>query len=130
MIYLLFLLLNTLQESNFCVYYRAMAPRKANVMLNANVEFIHNKKAIGRGKVVKVSNLDVLHGSRLPKGCYGVAVNNIYEGKDAPLPHPVPMEDDITSLKAALNTIVAWPKDDLVIFCLSKVFKNVNNLIT
>ena len=88
-----------------------MAPCKVNVMLNANVEFIHNKKAIERGKV---SNLDVLHGSRLPEGCYRVAVNSIYEGKDAPLPHPVPMEDDITSLKAALNTIVAWLKEDLV----------------
>ena len=106
LIYFLFLVLNTLQESNFCLYCRAMAPGKVNVMLNANVEFIYNKKAIERGKVVKVSNLYVLHGSMLPKGCYGVAVNSIYEGKDAPLSHPVPMEDDITSLKAALNTIV------------------------
>ena len=109
-IYLEILLLHILQESIFYFYDRAMGPRKVNVMLNANVEFIHNNKAIGRGKVVKVSNLDVLHGSRLPKGCYGVAVNYIYEGKDAPLPHPMPMENDITSLKAALNTIVAWPR--------------------
>ena len=105
-----------------------MAPRKVNVMLNANVEFIFNKKPIGRGKVVKVSNLDVLHGSKLPKVCYGAAVNSIYKGKDAPLPHPVPMEDDITSLKAALNTIVAWPKEDLVNCYFPIVFTNLNNL--
>ena len=99
-------------------------------MLNANVEFIHNKKAIGRGKVVKVYNLDVLHGSTLPKGCYGVAVNSIYEGKDAPLPHLVPMEDDITSLKAALNTIAAWPKEDLVNYYFpTNHLNNLKNII-
>ena len=71
-----------------------MAPCKTNVMLNALVEFIHNKLPIGHGKILKVSNLDVLHGSRLSKGCYyGVSVITIYGGKD------VPMEDKITTLK-------------------------------
>ena len=83
-------------------------------MLNATVEFVHNKQGIGPGKVLKVSNLDVLHGTRLPKGCYGVAVISVYGGKDAPLPHLVPMEDNIKTLKEAINTTIAWPKEDLV----------------
>ena len=41
---------------------------------------------------------------------------SIYGAKDAPLPHLIPMEDDITTLKGALNTTVAWPKEDLVSF--------------
>ena len=93
-----------------------MPPRKVNVMLNEIVEFVHNKQPIGRGEILKVSNLDVLHESRMPKGCYGVFVLSICRGKDAPLPHLIPMEDDITTLKGALNTTVAWPKEDLVSF--------------
>ena len=91
-----------------------MAPRKANPMLNATMEFVHNKQGIGRGKGLKVSNLDILHGTRLPKGCYGFAVISVYGGKDAPLPHLVPMEDNIKTLKEAINTTIAWPKEDLV----------------
>ena len=93
-----------------------MASCKANPMLNATMEFVHNKQGIGWGKVLKVSNLDVLHGTRLPKGCYGVAVISVYGGKDAPLPHLVPMEDNIKTLKEAINTTIAWPKEDFVYF--------------
>ena len=89
-------------------------------MLNEIVEFVHNKQSIGRGKVLKVSNLDVLHGIRMPKGCYGVSVFSVYGGKDAPLPHLIPMEDDITTLKGDINTTVAWPKEDLVSFFFYK----------
>ena len=39
---------------SFCI---AMAPKKTNVMLNAIVEFSHNNDIVGRGKVVKASNL-------------------------------------------------------------------------
>ena len=91
-----------------------MAPRKANPMLNATVEFVHNKQGIGWENFFKVSNLDVLHGTRLPKCCYGVVVISVYGGKDAPLPHLVPMEDNIKTLKEAINTTIAWPKEDLV----------------
>ena len=105
-----------LQEAYLHKTLPTMAPRKANPMLNATVEFVHNKQGIGRGKVLKVINLDVLHGTRLPKGCYGVAVISVYGGKDAPLPHLVPMEDNIKTLKEAINTTIAWPKEDLVYF--------------
>lgn len=91
-----------------------MAPRKPTGMLNEIVEFMHNKQGIGRGKVVKIYNVDKLHGSRLPKGCYGVTVLSVYGGKDAPLPHLLPMEDDIKTLREAINTTIAWPKEDLV----------------
>ena len=94
--------------------FPAMAPRKANPMLNATVEFVHKKQGIGWVKVLKVSNLDILHGTRLPKGCYVVAVIFVYGGKDAPLPHLVPMEDNIKTFKEAISTTIAWPKEDLV----------------
>ncbi|KAI5084185.1 hypothetical protein GOP47_0000354, partial [Adiantum capillus-veneris] len=77
------------------------------------VEIMNNGEAIGRGKITKVSNLDVLNGSRMPSGCYGVSVVQVYAGKDAPLRHLNPMDEDTKTLCCAVNTIVAWPKDKL-----------------
>lgn len=91
-----------------------MATRRTKSLANIVVEFISNGEAVGRGKVVKVSNLDVLHGSHLPKGCYGITMIQTYGGKDANLPYPLPIEDDITTLSAAINTTIAWPKIDVV----------------
>ena len=93
-----------------------MALHKANPFLNAAVEFKYNGEAVGRGKVLKVSNLDVLHGSKLPRGCYGIAVLSVYGGENAPLAHPLPHDNNITTLKDAINTSIVWQKDNLVYF--------------
>ena len=95
-----------------------MAPTKAKSTLGAIVEFLSNGEAIGRGKVMKISNLDVLHNSRMPKGCFGVSVLQVYEGMDAPLPHLNQGDENTTTLRAAEGSIIAWPKEDLVSFCL------------
>ncbi|MCO5569949.1 hypothetical protein L7F22_023663 [Adiantum nelumboides] len=91
-----------------------MAPTKAKkyvpLSVGTLVEILDNGEAIGRGKLTKVSNLDVLHGSRMPSGCYGVFVFQVYAGKDAPLCHLNLMDNDTTTLCCAMNTIIAWPK--------------------
>ena len=71
------------------------------------------------------SNLDVLHGSHPPKDFCKVFVIETYGEKDANLPHPIPMEDYIMTLRATINTIVAWPKNDLISEACD-VFKLVN----
>ena len=86
-----------------------MAPRNANFM-NAMVEFLVDGVAIGHGKVLKVSQSDILHGSKLPKDCYGIFVMQVFEGKDGVLPHLLSMEKDIQNLKETINTTIAWPK--------------------
>ena len=43
-------------------------------------------------------------------------MTSLYGGKDALLPHLLPMEEEITTLKESINTTIAWPKDDLVSF--------------
>ena len=91
-----------------------VAPRKTNAFLNEVVEFLSKGQVVDRGKVTKVSNLDVLHGIRLPKGCYRVAMTQVYGGKDADLSHPPPMEDDVRNLSATIKTTIAWPKKDLL----------------
>ena len=40
----------------------------------------------------------------------------VYGGKNAPLAHPLPHDNNITTLKDAINTSIAWPKDNLVYF--------------
>ena len=91
-----------------------MAPVKSRSPIGSIVEFLYNGEAIGRGKITKISNLDVLHGSRMPKGCYGVLVIQVYGGKNVPLPHMNPMDNETTTLRDAIQTIVVWPKNDLV----------------
>ena len=90
-----------------------MAPVK-KIGVGAFIEFLCNGEAIGQGRVEKTSNLAYLHHSKLPAGCYAVSVLKVYDGHDAPLQHVPPMDDEINTLKKAENTVVAWPKDELV----------------
>ena len=75
-----------------------MAPRKTNVFLNQIVELIADGEHVGRKKVTKISKLDVLHSSRIPKGCYGIEVIELYSDKDANLFHVPPMDEGVKTL--------------------------------
>ena len=82
-----------------------MAPHKINVFLNQIVEFIAHGEPVGRKKVTKISNLDVLHSSRISKGYYGVEVIQVYSDKDADLPHAPLMDEDVKTPRPRVDLV-------------------------
>ena len=82
--------------------------------MNSLVNFRFNGKNVGDGIVKKRGAKSKLHGTALPEGHYGVQVDSVYAEHPVPLHFLLPMEEDITTLQEAINTIVAWPIVDLV----------------
>ena len=72
-------------------------------------------ETIGEGVLKKKGPKAKLHGSLLPRGCYGVQVNSVLKKQQVPLHHLLPMEKDITTLEQAIGTTVAWPINEVVI---------------
>ena len=78
------------------------------------VNFIFKGMRVGEGQLKVKGAKTELHGSLLPKGCYGVQVDKVWSEDSVPLHYPPPMDEDTVTLQQAIGTSVAWPSKDVV----------------
>ena len=77
------------------------------------VNFIFKGMSVGEGKLKFKGAKAKLHGSPLPKGCYGVQDKDWSEDS-VPLHYPLSMDENTVTLQQAIDTSVAWPSKDVV----------------
>lgn len=78
-----------------------------------SVNLMWKGKRVARGLVVQTSTKEKLHGAQLPSSAIGVSVLNVFD-PNIPLPFIPAIDDDITILRHAKNTTIAWPVKDVV----------------
>lgn len=80
------------------------------------------------GEVVAKANITVtdpdglLHGTRLPAGCYGVSVVLVLR-RDIYLPYPQP-NADMNILGDALGSYIAWPRTSTAVCMVFSICKS------
>ena len=78
------------------------------------VNFIFKGMRVGEGQLKVKGAKAKLHGSPLPKGCYGVQVDKVWSEDSVPLHYPPPMDEDTVTLQQAIGTSIARPSKDVV----------------
>ena len=79
------------------------------LLVGSLVNFIFKGMRVGKGQLKVKGAKAKLHGSPLPKGYYGVQVDNAWSKDLVPLHYPLPMDEDTLTLQQATSTLVACP---------------------
>ena len=86
------------------------------------VNLLEGTQVVGKGTIFHMGPDAILHGSPLPSGHYGVAINAVYK-RNVEIPFPPPHDDDVTTLGLAQGSIIAWPRFACAVCMTSNVCK-------